>query len=398
MLHQLLYGSRYCAVEHFMNSAGENFYYCLILKKRKQDLLLVSFHKFSSVKDLAIHLKKQKHVFMVINTDKVLTKIKRDLKPSENKKGSTYFFPNLEKNDFFAESYFEGRYSFCSICRKDYVNNLLEEYKKEGIKVLDFSIGSWCLHSLLPFMNNSELYIHSQRIKITDGEIQEIKDADYLYEIYEINGIKVPNEYVVSLAAIIFYYSRAKLSSFFDVWKFKGILGDFLQKRLFEAGYKFLFTFFLLLLVVYFSLTHYYNRKIETAKQKIAEYNISPEYLKHIEEELLAKREIQKRMQNSFSNKAWVLNELASNVPVSTAFAIIDVCPLTAAPEENKVLLIAERTIIISGVTTNLEKLSEWIFHLRQKDWVRMAKIQKINKEKGDRLKFKLSIKITNEL
>lgn len=397
MLQYLLHRNKYCGVEHFTDVAGNNIYYFLELKKKKGDLFLVSSQKFYSIHELAKHLKK-KDVLVVINTDKVLTKIKSATKSLMNRKIWEICFPNLQEDEFFIESYQGQKYFFCSICRKDYINNLLNEYKKEGIKVIDFSIGSWCLHSIFPFMNKLDFCVHAYRIRVQEGEVYKISEIDFILRKYVVNGIKVSNDYFISLAAIISHYSRIRVWGGIDLWKAEGVLGDFIQKRLFNIGIRVVITSTVLLLGWYLFLTYYYNREIEITKQKITQYEITPESLKQIKKELFNKQELQERLQNNFSNKAWVLNELAQTLPSSTGFTNIELCPLLMKPEENEIIRTDERTVIISGTTVDLKKLSNWVLQLEGEDWIRFVQIQDIGKDDYNKLDFKLLIQISDEL
>ncbi len=92
---------------------------------------------------------------------------------------------------------------FVSICRKKYVDEIIKQYKKEEIYVIDFSLGNLVVTQLLSYIKESKLQNSNTTLLIENKEIKEIIKIDAeIQKVYNINDLEVNNNSVLGLGGI----------------------------------------------------------------------------------------------------------------------------------------------------------------------------------------------------
>ena len=127
----LLYGNRFCGIEHTTKD-GVSIIYAMGLKHSKKELNTTQTFSGHSIEAISEQLPKHQHAVLIINNDKVLHKtLKGNFANAQKIVYKAY--PNINLNDFYYEVLSENDTHFTALCRKDYIASLIDSYKNKKI-------------------------------------------------------------------------------------------------------------------------------------------------------------------------------------------------------------------------------------------------------------------------
>ena len=394
MLSQLVtygkFGNLFCAIEHTSIKNKEQLN-GLLLKKRKNAFETDKSITTESIVKLKENLKNQQHLFLIINTEKVLSKMLNGIYGSP--KALSNAFPNLDIKDFYFEVFTSSENTFISICRRDYINELLQEYENNRLNVIGFSLGNLVSSHLAGIAQESSIKSPNGIISFSNQNINDIVYSNNIDSTsYSINGLEINNRFVLSLAGIISYYTNQNktLSNFSDTVHHLAI--NFKQKRIFDIGIKTSLSVVFVLLLTSFMLFSNYSTKINTLT---AELELNKSYktsLLKLSEQVNKKERIVTNFSMTSSKASWFLDQLGSSLPNSILLSEIQFQPILKKIKEDAEILIKENEILIQGTSNNSGDYSNWISTLEQQEWIENVTIQEYGIGKKSITEFEILI------
>jgi len=366
----LKFGNRFYAVEQTQLN-GNNQYYGIILKKTKKELDIESNFNTQTIEELKTRIPKNKPIVLVINTDSILTK-QVTSKNNDSLKLVHVAFPNIKVEDFYYEVLTQDENHFVSICRKSYVNELLDNYTSNNLTVLDFTLGNLISSSISNFIESDKIQSSNASISITEGSIIDIKTEVISSEAtYKINGLDITNNQLLSFAAALnFVIKSQNLQSSFDDTK-KKLSDTFKQKQFANQFLKTsLLSLFIILLVNFLFFNHYYNKVnslretallLEASKTKMISLNEKVQRTEKMAKDIL---------KTSSSKSSFYVNTLINNLPESILLQELNYQPLLKKIKEDKVIESDKNTILITGQTNKSILFSQWVSKLEASNWV----------------------------
>ncbi|HET8885640.1 MAG TPA: hypothetical protein VFM70_04715 [Salinimicrobium sp.] len=387
----LLFGNHFCGVEH-SSKEGKDTINVTVLKKKKNELQMESSCQVNSVTGLSSEIGKNKPVFVVINTDNVLLK-KIENQQLEPVKLVNLAFPNIRTEEFYYEILSNGKNHFISICRKDYVNNLITEYISNKIAVTGFSLGASIVSSISEFFKAPVVFTSSLELEFDNGELNKInKIAEPPLEHYEINGLKMESKDTLSFAgAINMVLKNHTAISNFD-GKSNTLKDQFKQLRFFDVFLKFGIAFLLVLLLInFFFFNHYYNSV--QSLQQVSQVNLqSKNKIIELREKVDTKQEIvENMMANITSRSSFYVNEIIQSLPSSILLNSLNFQPLLKNIKKGQLIEIDTDVIEISGDSRESDVFSEWIYELESLTWVKKVEVMEYS-DAADLSSFKVQI------
>src|SRR5690606_36424443 len=164
----LLYGTIYYGIEHTVVN-DETGIYVSKLSKKRDELNLELTKKEYSINSVAKIVSKGQHAFLAINDNQVLSKYIN--KPfAEPLRSVNEAFPHINVSEFYYEILPQEDNTLVSICRKTYVDKLIQEYNTKGIHVIDFSLGIQSISNVLQYIDNSEITLANQTVTIASNK------------------------------------------------------------------------------------------------------------------------------------------------------------------------------------------------------------------------------------
>ena len=370
LITYLKYGNRFCGVEHTQKN-GKDFFYGLVLKRKKKQLDIEKSLETESVNELKSLIPKGRAVNLVVNTNAVLTKrIQGNSK--EIRKIVYEAFPNIKIEDFYFQIINSGRYGFVSICRKSYVNDLLNKYQAKGLLVMDFTLGNIICSTLVQFLNLSKIHSSNATIILENQKITDISLNDLEHRLnYTLNGLEVKSTELLSFAsALNLLLKNQTVESGYNDLK-KELSTTFNQKQFSDQFPKVgLGSLFIILLINFMFFNHYYNKVntlketalvVETSKAKMIELNEKVEKTEKMVNDVL---------KNSSSKSSFYVNDIINGLPDHILLKEFDYQPLLKRIREDKPIENQKNTIHISGLTYKQVLFSQWISLLENKPWI----------------------------
>ena len=169
----LQYGKHFCGVELSTQNQTEILNATVLLQSKKELNISASF-KENTVESLSKKLSKHQHIVLIVNNDKVLSKTIEN-KQTDALKLVYSAFPNINLEDFYFEVLSQKNTHFINICRKDYINTLVETYAKHQLLILNISLGNHSLSNLVGFLHEKTIYSSNAKITLENDDIIQIE-------------------------------------------------------------------------------------------------------------------------------------------------------------------------------------------------------------------------------
>lgn len=389
LLTYSMFGNRYAAVEHCSIGKEEQLN-SLVLRKKNAEFVIESSFQTNNMESLIEEFPKQQHVFLVINTDKVIFKALDEV--ADEKKLLASAFPNLKIDDFYYEIIKTKERSFIAICRKDAVHSLVDVYKKKQLNVVGFSLGPLVVFQLEGLVDKTKISTSNSFIYLKDNFISNIRLAEVPSMESIINGLKINNNSILPLAGILTYFGNhtKTITNFSSIGT--QLIINFRQQRIFNFGLKIcLATIFTLLLLSFLLFTNY-STKINELTSKLALNKSEKNIILSLSEKVEKKEKLIQEVSMASSKASWYIDQVGITIPNSVLLTEIQWQPIIGSIKEDKVISTSERTIIIKGESNNAIDFSEWMTTLEQLDWVETIAVNNYGADQNANIFFEFQV------
>ncbi|MBC2844618.1 hypothetical protein [Winogradskyella flava] len=384
LITYLKFGNQYHGLEQVQIN-GTYCFYGISLKKKKKHLDVASSFKVEDIDDLKVHIPKDKPVSLVINTNAVLTKHVQG-KANESLKLVQLAFPNIKIEDFYFETISNGGHHLVSLCRKSYVDDLLNIYAAKGITIIDFTLGNLVCATLASFVDLKEIQTSNASITIEDKSISKIISKEELVESsYNINGLVIKNNQLLSFASALGLVLKNQTiqASFSDVTN--KLETTFNQKRFTNQFLKIgLGVLFAVLLFNFLFFNHYYN-EVGTLKETAQVLETSKTNMISLKEKVYkTEKMVSDILKANSSKSSFYVNAIIEHLPNHILLNELNYQPLIKKIKADKVIEMQKDNILISGQTNKGILFSQWIYELEAKPWISSVNIlgfEDINRE-----------------
>lgn len=392
---RLFYENSYSTIEHAIYNNSEEIN-VLHVAKKKNELVIVARDNYKTPDEVLTSFKTEKHSYLVLNNQQVLSK-KIDIVDEDEKLILRNTFPNIVLNDFYYEIYTNNKSTFIAICRKNYVEELIEKYKALKISIIGFSLGNLSVQQLLPFFKE-DIYTSNAFISINNDEIKAIEKTTIQSENYVVNDLTITNSEVLGLSGILsVFFSKSIFQKGLEE-RNSSLLKDFRSKQLFSIGLKVGLGTLFVILLINFILFSNYNSKVNDLKAHVALNKTQKEFLLSLKKEISQKEKVVTSLETaSQSNVSRYLDIIAQEIPNTILLKELKYQPLKSQIKKEKPVLADEKNILVKGITKSNEDFLKFVAGLKKNSWVENITIVKYGKEKTANSLFELLIHISNE-
>ncbi|PWH83975.1 hypothetical protein DIS18_05355 [Algibacter marinivivus] len=392
----LQFGNRFCAVEHTSNEDAEVIY-ATLLNRSKKELNIESSFEEKKIEDLSNKLHKNQHIVLVLNNDKVLSKT-IESEQQDSLKLVYKAFSNINLEDFYFEVLSQKNKHFIALCRKDYVNNLIEEYSKQNLSIINVSLGNNLIVNISEFIDKNRVYTSNSIIQFENNQVLQIEKDSIPLESYDINGLTISNNHLLSFSGALqtVLNSNTTKTNFSEE---KGsLLNNYKQKRFFDQFLKIGGLFILgLLLINFFAFNHYFN-KVNELKQ-VSEINQSTknQIIKLNESVSKKQKTVDDLLKSNCSKSSFYNDRIINILPKSILLSEFNYQPLLKRIKTDKGIEVDKNSISISGDSNNSEVFSSYINQLEQEDWINKVDIINYGTTSSNTSNFKIKIVLNDE-
>ena len=390
-LTSLLLGKQYIAVEHFTLNQKEKVS-IVQLKKNKKELSIEAESCILYSDTCFQQCNKALPFFLVINTKQVIHKEVEGIAALDQKllhKG----FPNTNWEEFYFEIWRLKTKSVIAISRKTYVEELLSNYRKQGISVVGLSLGACSSAEIYKYTEEQELHTNHQIISIDEeGQIirQNLSSSE---RKHMINGLAVQNSELLPFSGVVRLLIKHTTNTGNLIEVSEQLYKDSCQQRFFSKMIKIgMGVLLFILLLNFFVCTHYFKRAEETS-QRLQLNKSSLENIQELKQSIQTKEQ---KLNNVLavvsSQSSYFINEVTKIIPKSILLTELVYAPLDEKVKPEKTILFRENTIKISGTTTSNAAFTKWIENIEKLEWLEEVVILQFGKK--DRSKSIFSIKL----
>ncbi|SFJ00627.1 PilN domain-containing protein [Olleya namhaensis] len=397
VLSYLQYGNRFCGIEHTTKN-GNDIIISTILKHSKKELDIETAFEANTIEEASQIIKKNQHAFLIINNDKVLSK-QIESEQKDALKLVYKAFPNINIDDFLYEVFSQKNTHFISLCRKSYVQKIIEDYKKNNIFIISVSIGNSVISVIKSFIKTNEIYSSNSKILIEDKLITKIeKNDDLANQSYSLNGLSVSNTCLLSFSGALNSILKIDVTETnFNVNK-ELLLGSFKQHRFFQQFLKFAGLFLLLgLLINFLVFNHYFNSVNELTQISAVNQSTKSKIVTLNEAVSKKQKMVDDLLKSNGSRSSFYVNEIIHSLPKSIMLSEYNYQPLVKRIKTEKEIKIEGDIIKISGTSNDSKLFSNWISQLEKNNWVVKINIEDYGATSNSNSDFTIKIEIHND-
>lgn len=390
------FGNRYCGAEAVTVDGGLRVM-AVTAKKKKGEFTDLGFHGADGFSGLAQKLGAGRHLFLTINTDKVLV-ARAEGQAADATKAASRAFPGIDLSDFYHDILFSQDHCYVAVCRKKDVGALLEMAEVAKLKVVGFRLGFSGIRGLLPFLEADRVVLNREVLEISDGKVSGFSPNDQGVEgDYTVDGTTVGSGYLLSLSSLFGYIDRssfgpglsqknAELES-----SFKG--AAFFRKGLMAGT---LFVFLVLLLNFYFFMQ--YRDRYQQLSSQVQVASSKRESLAKRAEGLEVKERIVKGiLESSGSRVSFYANRVLEAAPTSISFGLFEYQPITKGIRPDSPISYQGSTIVVAGQAREREGFSQWLDTIGGLSWVSGVTVLEYGSEKSGVDGFEIEIALHGE-
>ncbi|WP_298341112.1 hypothetical protein [uncultured Algibacter sp.] len=391
------YGNHFCGIEHATLNGNE---ICFItqLKKNKNSLDRKNTFEEFLVKKAISNLPKNQHISLIINNDNVLSK---QIESSETDTFKVVYkvFPNINLDDFYFEVIKQGYNQFVSICRKTYVQKIVDNYKPYGFSIINITLGNGIVSGISSFLKSENITTSNANIHLDNQTIITIKKIEIENTInYDINGLEISNKHVLSCCGAL----NSQLNRYHPITNFDKLKttleNDYKQSRFYSLSLKSGLALILTTLLINFLIFNHYFNKVktlqqtsqinQTTKQKIIELNENVSKSKKMVEDML---------KGSSSKSSFYINTIVQGLPNSILLSELNYQPVLKRIKAEQPISIDKNMIILSGISNISDTFSNWLADLENTNWINRVEILNYEDYSKSSYKFSLKLNISND-
>jgi Tfp pilus assembly protein PilN len=389
----LRYGTTYCSIEIATNAAHE-FYYKTLAKRSKNEFVDLNFEVSRSIPEVTKGLSKNQHYHLIINTEKVL--IKESEIDKDDKATLAKAFPSLQLEDFYYEILRTRSKCFISICRKDYVHEIISLFKNQNVQILSFHLGYTSVNNIVPYLTEHTIILPTTEILVEENEIHSIQPKVNEEESYSLDDIEVNSKFLISLSGLFNYLtSSSQISKNSDEQNLL-LRKNYFEKNFFKKGLGIGVAILLIIMLTNLVLFTSYFKKAGALREEVAVVQNQTALFQQKQESINEKEKIVNNLLFSGNSKSsFYINRITTSNPPSIRFNSIVFQPLTRTIRPDRKIDYTSNTIRVSGESTDKTAFSHWVENLEQLDWIETVTILSYGSNSKAVNSFEISLKNT---
>ena len=392
-IKQILKGNTFCSVE--ISSRNEKpIYNLLILKKRKNQLVVIEEVSLEDISDIKQYIKNTFPIQLIINEHQVISKV---IECNQNNEQAVLSaFPNLIINDFYYELLTSTNKTFVSICRKSFVDQLVLYFQQHNFNLININLANLNIGQLGPYYEGNELLSSNALITIQDKKVIDIQPKIIAEEsAYFINGLHIKNTSINGLAGILGYFSGQSVTFKSFPVLIKKLQSDFEQKHIFKYGLTWGLGLLFIVLLMNFMVFSHYSTKTEILNSEILVYDDYRTVIAGLTKKVDKQKKLVDEILISKNSVVSInLDRIGEILPENILLNELIYQPLLKKMTPGKEIEVQIKTIIIRGNSKDRDSFSEWLTLLEKEKWVESITVLNfgIGKESESTFEIKLTL------
>jgi len=349
-------------------------YFLLELKKSKGELLITNKKELAALEELPSLIQKKNPIFLCVNTSNILTKKIENTNTTDPEAIVNQAFPNLDLNNFYYELIQLETQPIVTISKKVPIDAVLKKLQELKIKVSGFSLGISALKNVVPYLEEEELLVSNLQIQLVNKSISNVSsDTSESKQLYTINGLELSSSYLLPFSQILGNLNQSGGITNFEALS-ESLTWEFKNFRVFSRVLKYALIFFIVMLLANFFIYNSYHEEVGRLNAAMDATSSKKDELTFLDASVKRKQERVETLSASSNSKAtYYLDLFAQNIPRSILLSEIKYQPLAKPVRENKPILLEDGTLLVSGISKDVNEFSFWIEELEKYEWVTSA-------------------------
>lgn len=282
---------------------------------------------------------------------------------------------------------------FISFCRRRIIDEVLLEFNKTGCLIIDYGLEFLDINSISNFHNRS-IQINNKEYVFVEEELVEFNKTDKRVSDYiDLNGKTIGRNELNGVGIATSNNIKSKKVEKTSIsWISKNSGTENKQRKIFHGLGLTILAFFLIALVGNFLYLDHLNEKIVLKNNELDVHRNSIEELSVLKKEERRKKLVLKHSGLLNPNYlSFYTHEIGQSVPNEIQLLNVKIHPIDDVKKEKK-LDILERSINISGQSSNSLSVQKWMDELNSRDWVLKIELKNYKRNKYDIGEFELEI------
>ncbi len=387
------YGSKYCGLELTTKDQSDQWF-ALVAKKSRDEFLELETFEASDISAITTNLKKQQHCILTINTDQVLVK---EVDSGKTLKAAlTDAFPGLEIDSFYAELLQSGEKSWVSLCKKSYVDSILEECRQAKISVYEFHLGPTLITQALLALEEHQILCNRFSMVRNQQEILEMHTTSE-HTTYALDDRELESSYLLSLGALLAYEVKLSIPSNYNGLQ-QSLQGTYVQSNRFRKTVGIAIVIALLTLLVNTFYFTSFQKEVNELEMVAAAKESHKSMHNKLNAAVLKKENIIENIfNNGNSRSSYFLNQLTHSKPATIQFDEIIFQPLQKSIREDKAILWKEDLIEVRGRSTVESEFTIWIQAIENQNWISEVIVLAYGGQNKETEDFHIEIRLKND-
>ncbi|WP_109301630.1 hypothetical protein [Aquimarina sp. AU474] len=369
----------------------------LEIQLRKDELDITQSFTSEKLENIVDFAKTNTNTTLVITDENVLTKEVHHI--GTDNEILSEGFPNLNLDDFYYQILKTATKSFIAVCRKQYVDDILNDYKSKQINISEVSLGNLKMAALLPYIHDQDIISNTSIIRVENGNILTIDQKDaHITTTYDIENFSVDNTHSLPLAIVLHSFaSQVKITGNIEERNIQ------LQSALKEASFfkktlQYGIGFLLITLLINFFVFNAKYKKWQGLQEEIHVYTTQNENIQEQQVIISAKEAIVNSiLTTGFSKSSLYIDQIIQSQPTTVILDALVYQPISKTIRNDKPILLKENLISVAGNSIDKADFTAWLNTIEKLDFVDAVTIINYGVDKKNTSNFEITINLSHD-
>ncbi|MBQ0735006.1 hypothetical protein [Aquimarina celericrescens] len=390
-------GKTFLALEHYSEHDNSLSILGLEVLLKKEELDITRSFKANSFQELAGYIKNIQKIRLVITGDNVLTKEVNNIGKDIEILSEAY--PNLNLDDFYYQILKTSKKSFVTVCRKQYVDAIIQNYRQEKIIITEISLGNLKMAALVPYIQKEEILSYTSTIQFQDKEVFSIlARISHDVQDYTMEGFAISSIYTLPLAIVLdSFYDQTRIFGNIDE-KNQQLQNEYKESLFFKKALQYGVGFLLITLLINFFVFNAQYQKWQNLQEEIQVYTTQNESIKKQQSIVNTKEAIVNSiLTTGFSKSSFYIDQVIRAQPTTVLLNSFTYQPKTKTTRSDKPISIKNNVISINGNSVDKAGFTTWLNTIEDLDFVDTVTIIHYGMDKKNTSSFEITINLTHD-
>ncbi len=390
------FGKTLLALEHSLQ-VDDPVIFGLELVQKKGELDIHQTFTAKHPDELSAFIKTTPQISLVITNDHVLFKEVPHFNTDAEIVAES--FPNLNLNDFYYQILRTADKSFIAVCRKQYVETLVETYQKATIKITNIALGGLKMAALAGYAEGEQLHSYNTEVSFNNGEVIKITPQnDTTRQQYSIEGLTFPSTHTLPLAVALDNILKPDNISGNIEERNTELQKNYKESQFFKSTLQIGIGFLLLALLINFFIFNAKYKKWQGLQEELQVYTTQKEHITRKQADVHAKESlVQSILTTGFSKSSYYIDTIVQEQPSTVLLTSLAYQPLAKPIRKNKAIDLMKGVLSITGVSTDKADFTAWLRTMEGFLFVDAVTITQYGLDKKNTTGFELILNIKSD-